>query len=345
MPGRENSFLVFLAALLVPISSGAAVRQLSPGERVCLSAKLGELSASVVRSNQRDAFALMDPHSGRILWLENRKTLAGRSFQPGSIFKVITTYAARSGLVDPSETYTCPGGETTIGPPGAEVDCWLTRGHGPVNLSKALALSCNLYFARIGRRIGVTPLLRAAGEFGLGRVTGSDLGGEVSGSLPSWPPAGQAARMATGQADGLRVTPLQVLSAVAAVANGGVLYSPRVADPGQGPTPVRGELKDTAALRFIRDALEQVSIYGTGRTLRLYDLRLAGKTGTAAWGGVNWRTHAWYMGFAPDRRPLLSLVVFVHDGTGSKEAASLAKKIIVAAYQAMKACGVQVKKQ
>jgi cell division protein FtsI/penicillin-binding protein 2 len=342
LPGSGNKIFALLAVLVVSATSSASSRQLSPEERVCISKKLRSSSVHSPRSSERDAFALMDPLSGRILWFENRKTLARRSFQPGSIFKVITTYAARSGLVDPAETFNCTGGDTTIGPSGSEVVCWLKKGHGSLNLAKALALSCNLYFAHIGSRIGTAPLLSAAHEFGLGQRTGSDLGGEVSGSLPSFPPDGMAARFATGQADGLRLTPLQALSAVAALANGGVLYSPRVANPQGGPTPVRGELKDIPTLRFIRDALEQASSYGTGRTQKLYELRLAGKTGTAAWDGVNWRTHAWYIGFAPCRHPLLSLVVFTYEGTGSKEAAALARKVIVTAYQAMKDCGVSV---
>jgi cell division protein FtsI/penicillin-binding protein 2 len=206
-----------------------------------------------------------------------------------------------------------------------------------VNLAKALALSCNLYFARLGTRLGAESLLKGAREFGLGKSTGSDLPGEIGGGLPAAAALEQAARLAVGQGEQVRVTPLQVLSLIGAVANGGVLYSPRQKDPQGGPAPVRGELPNPDALRFIRDTLEEGSTFGTGTAQRLRKLRLAGKTGTAAW-SVGYKTHAWYMGFAPFRSPRVVLVVFVHDGQGSKEAAAVARSVMEKFYTAMEEC-------
>jgi len=326
--------ILTLAAILFCAGASPA-EQLSANTRRCLANKLTDREVPI---GERDGFAVMDPHSGRIIWLKNPAVLARRSFQPASIFKVISTYVARGREgFDPDEVYRCLGGKKLEGDDRAPVHCWLRPGHGPVNLAKALALSCNLYFAHLGTRLGAEAILKGAREFGLGKSTGSDLPGEIPGSLPSGAFVEQAARLAVGQGKGVKVTPLQVLSLIGAVANGGVLYSPRRADPAGGPAPVRGELSDPEALRFIRDALEEGSTFGTGTAQQLRKLRLAGKTGTAAW-SVGYKTHAWYMGFAPFCKPQLVLVVFVYEGQGAKEAAAVARTLIENVYAALETC-------
>jgi cell division protein FtsI/penicillin-binding protein 2 len=332
-----------LCLLAIFLCSGTSMAdseegRLAPAVRGCLAKKLSAVAGEKVPAGEHDAFAVMDPHSGRILWLSNPAVLAKKAFEPGSIFKVVTTYVALDlDAVDRREVYRCRGGGALEGNDRAPVHCWLRAGHGPVNLAKALALSCNLYFARLGTRLGAAFILKGAREFGLGGSTGSDLPGESGGSLPSAATAEQAARLAVGQGENVRVTPLQVLSLIGAVANGGILYSPRQADPSGGETNVRGELPNPEALRFIRDALEEGSTFGTGTAQRLRRLRLAGKTGTAAW-SVGYKTHAWYMGFAPFRSPQVVLVVFVHDGQGSKEGAAVARAVMEEVYAAMEAC-------
>ena len=330
-----------LIALFLGVGDSPAASKdpgLTPEARGCLAKKISAVEDAEVPIGERDAFAVMDPHSGRILWLRNPGVLAKQAYQPGSIFKVITTYVALGqDQVDSRAVYRCRGGEVLEGDERAAVRCWLRPGHGPVNLAKALALSCNLYFARLGTRLGAKAILKGAREFGLGKSTGSDLPGEGGGSLPGQAIVEQAARLAVGQGEKVRVTPLQVLSLIGAVANGGILYSPRRKDPAGGEAPVRGELPDPAALRFIRDALEEGSTFGTGTAQKLRKLRLAGKTGTAAW-SVGYKTHAWYMGFAPFRRPRLVVVVFVHDGQGSKEGAAVARAVMEKVYAAMETC-------
>jgi cell division protein FtsI/penicillin-binding protein 2 len=315
--------------------------RLDAKSRICLAKTLATHPVGEIPMAKRDAFALIDPHTGRILWLRNRRVLAQKAYQPGSIFKIITAYVAYgSTIIDPQKIFHCGGKKETMGPEHAQVQCWLHAGHGPVNLSKALALSCNLYFAHVGIQVGAVELLKAARDFGLGESTGSDLGGEVSGWLPRAALSDHAARMAIGQGKEVQVTPLQMLSAVSAVANGGLLYSPRAEEPGEEKTPLRGELTDVAALRFVRDAMEEASAFGTGHAQRLSRLHLAGKTGTSAWVDKEWKTHAWYIGFAPARNPLVALVVFVHDGQGAKEAAALARQVIETTYDAMVSCGI-----
>ena len=334
--------LVVFLALAAGAEGVAEAGPLDAATRRCLAKRLAAREQKPLALGPRDAFAVMDPHTGRLLWLGHPGILAKQSHQPGSIFKLITAYVALGRPeIDPRAVYDCRGWKRDEGHRSAPVRCWLKPGHGPVNLSKALALSCNLYFARLGVRLSAGSVLEGARAFGLGRSTGSDLPGEVAGTLPVQPVREQAARLATGQGRNVTVNPLQMLSAVAAVANGGMLLTPRRDDPGGPRTPQRGVLDDARALRFLRDAMEEASTFGTGQAQKLRSLGLAGKTGTAAW-ARGWKTHAWYVGFAPCRAPRLALCVFVYEGMGSREAATLARRVMEAVYQEMGNCGLEV---
>lgn len=334
--------VVVLLALAAGAEGSAKAGPLDAATRRCLAERLAAREQGSLDLGPRDAFAVMDPYTGRLLWHGHPGVLARQAHRPGSVFKLITAYVAMGRAeIDPRVVYECRGWKRDEGHRSAPVRCWLKPGHGPVNLSKALALSCNLYFARLGVRLGAGPILAGARSFGLGRTTGSDLPGEVAGTLPAQPVREQAARLATGQGRNVTVTPLQLLSAVAAVANGGLLLTPRRDDPGGPRTPRRGVLDDARALRFLRDAMEEASTFGTGQAQQLNHLGLAGKTGTAAW-PRGWKTHAWYVGFAPCRAPRLALCVFVHEGMGSREAATLAREVMEAVYQEMRHCGLEV---
>jgi cell division protein FtsI/penicillin-binding protein 2 len=255
------------------------------------------------------------------------------------VFKLVTAYHALvAGAVDPDAVYRCRGRPHEEGPSGGQVGCWLKPGHGPVSLRKALAYSCNLYFARLGGRLAVERLLATAGRCGLGRSTGSDLPGEISGRLPPGLDRRQAARLAVGRAAGLELTGLQLLSLVGAVANGGVLYSPRQQAPAGSATPRRGLLSGAQQLRLLRAAMREASAFGTGAAAGLGRLGVAGKTGTAGWDLTPWRTHGWFVGFWPANRPELALVVFVHRGTGGGTAAPLAAAVVRAVESARRRC-------
>jgi cell division protein FtsI/penicillin-binding protein 2 len=113
------------------------------------------------------------------------------------------------------------------------------------------------------------------------------------------------------------------------------------ANPGGNTTQINGRLDHQRGLRFIRNALEQASSFGTGVVGKLKKIRMAGKTGTAAWRKITWRTHGWYIGFWPARRPLFCLVVFVHQGDGSHQAAELAFAVARKVESAAKKCRLQ----
>jgi cell division protein FtsI/penicillin-binding protein 2 len=330
--------IVFACALLAAPTCARADGLPGP-LRACMSDRLAKDPGQAGRLGELDAFALMDVHTGRILWHRNPAMLARYDFQPGSIFKVISAYAALStGQIDPNQVYRCRGWEGREGPVGHQLRCWLKPGHGPVNFSKALAYSCNLFFARLGTRIGPAVILKSARDFGLGLSTRSDLPGEVHGTLPAQASRQDVGRLAIGLGRDVYVTGIQVLSLVGAIANGGVLYSPRTADPGGPKTPQRGVIVDNRALGFLRSGMQEASTFGTGAAQKLGRLGMAGKTGTAAWRKVEWRSHGWYMGFWPMRSPQLAVVAFVHQGLGSNEAAAVARTVLLRTLEVKAAC-------
>jgi penicillin-binding protein 2 len=231
--------------------------------------------------------------------------------------------------------------------------------HGDINLIDALARSCNVYFFSAARRIGAAPLCDWAARFGFGRPTGIDLPGERGGNLPQLtsgdaverPQArrnrsgGDAMQLAIGQAR-LTATPLQIARFMAAVGNGGKLVTPRLVDSA-GPAMIgdRSARDDSPAdldtrpipelsprtLEWVRMGLAQVVAdrHGTGyKTVRLNEITIAGKTGTAEPGGGK-PDHAWFAGYVPAERPKIAFVIVLENaGSGGHAAGPVARKFV-----------------
>lgn len=277
---------------------------------------------------------------------------------PGSVFKVVSAIGfLESGRLDPERPFTCLG---YLDNP-ERYRCYSFKhygvGHGDVNLVSALARSCNVYFFDAARRIGAEPLADWADRFGLGQLTGIDLPGERAGSVPSIStPApgrrtqrqfsGEALQLAIGQGK-LTATPLQIARLMAAVANGGRMVTPRLAQTA-GPTrldddeateqpllsaPEPSEVPDLSrgTLHAIQRGLLAVvaSPQGTGhKTVRLDGVQIAGKTGTAEPGGGK-PDHAWFAGYVPAQNPRVAFVVVLqHAGPGGHAAGPVARKFV-----------------
>jgi penicillin-binding protein 2 len=283
---------------------------------------------------------------------------------PGSVFKVLTAIAAlESGVLAPDERFDCQG---YFERPDRE-RCAIYRhfgvGHGPVDLSTALAESCNVYFFDVAGRVGGDRIADWANRFGLGTPTGAELPGEASGAVPSpaasarnrepWYP-GTTRQLAVGQG-ALTVTPLQVARLMAAIANDGWLVTPQfVRRPGatrsesltssdiqlvgfnvgseadEKSAAVRVEGLSTATLAAVRAGLEQAVEHprGTGRAARLDDVRIAGKTGTAQIGAGR-PDHAWFAGYVPAESPRIAFVVVIEEGgSGGSVAAPIAREYV-----------------
>ncbi|MHB1005753.1 MAG: penicillin-binding protein 2 [Chloroflexota bacterium] len=284
------------------------------------------------------------------------------AFPPGSTFKTITAAGAlQAGIVKPETIVNCPGGifiPSQWGD-GAWLKCWAT--HGPQDMLAGTANSCNTYFYHLAGGephdkwpgLGPDHLAEYARTFGLGAPTGIDLPGEVGGLVPDpkWKQEkigepwyrGDTYIMGIGQSF-LRVTPLQMLLAATAIANGGTLYKPQVvleirdsegnSVRGFQPNLIRELPIDKEHLAVVREGMRQNMLYGTTTNGAKYwgtawdsevpGVEMATKTGTAESvlneKGV-YDTHGWCVGFAPYKNPKVAVLVFVHNGKGPQHAA------------------------
>ncbi|MDH5298095.1 MAG: penicillin-binding protein 2 [Desulfobulbaceae bacterium] len=282
-------------------------------------------------------------------------------YPPGSTYKIVTALAGLSeGVITPDTVYYCSGshffGNRTYG-------CWKRTGHGAVNLHKALAQSCDVYFYQVGQKLGVDTLARYAASFGLGSKSGAELEHEKPGLVPTsawkkerWKEPwqeGETLSVAIGQGFNL-TTPLQVCRMMAATVNGGILYRPQLVETirdADGKVVKRFQpiveghvLGKSADLRRIRDGLVAVvnEPHGTGGAARLNEILVGGKTGTAQvvhlaqHRGVSeqvipykYRDHAWFTCFAPAEAPEIAIAVLVeHGGHGGSVAAPIARKVL-----------------
>ena len=294
--------------------------------------------------------------------LQNR-AITGQ-YPPGSVFKVVVALAGlQEGVIDPSQEEFC-NGTFTLG--RGSYRCWKKHGHGKVDLYRALVESCDVYFYKVGKKLGLDTIARYARKCGLGTKTGFELGQEKAGLVPSdewkmrrfgvpWQ-GGETISLSIGQSF-LLVTPIQAAAMMSAVFNGGILYKPHVTrwigkDHGEtlhSFSPVeKGSLGvDAAHLELIKRALAGAvnDRRGTGTKARLELVTVAGKTGTAQvvtlekekmfdeQGEVpaRFRDHAWFVAVAPAENPRISVAVLVeHGGHGGSAAAPIAKKIIQA---------------
>jgi penicillin-binding protein 2 len=274
-------------------------------------------------------------------------------YAPGSVFKIVVTAAGlQEGTLTPLDRVHC-GGEFHLG--AWTFKDWKEGGHGGVDLHRAMAQSCNVFFYQAGLKIGAPTITKYASAFGFGRPTGVDLQSEKPGFLPRprirrgreiWQ-GGDTVNMSIGQG-ALLVTPIQVARFMAAVANGGVLWKPRLvqrveradvgtvySDPGQ----VMGHVELSPIVwAFLRQSLwAVVNEGGTGAAARIPGLDIAGKTGTAQMiansKASRGEDHAWFAAFAPAKEPEVVVVVLVErGGKGGQVAAPIAKKILNAIF-------------
>lgn len=271
---------------------------------------------------------------------------------PGSVFKIVSYCAA---LETPSSGLTA---NTPLSDPtgywdglGRRWTCWIysfpRRFHGTLKLSDALAQSCDVIFWQVGRTLDAIDrnlMPKFARAFGLGSETGFELL-EADGNVPdpsaldTWS-AGHAMNLVIGQGYML-VSPLQIASMIAAIANGGTLHKPHIvarissiADRSEKviQPEIRGKLPiSPSTLASLRDALKKVTTDPQGTAefvFRGSKLSVAGKTGTAE---VPGDTDAWFAAYAPTDNPKIAVVVLVEHskgGEGSEVAAPIVRKIM-----------------
>ncbi len=223
-----------------------------------------------------------------------RNRVISDGYEPGSTFKTITLASAlEEGAVSLSDSFYCSGSTTIRGRTKA-LHCWKSAGHGQQSTAEALQNSCNVAFANIGIRLGGEKLYEYVHKFGLTEKTGIDLGGEASGiffdeaTLANPDSYASLTSAAFGQT--FKITPLQLVRAIAAVVNGGYLLEPHVVKEVLSP---EGDTVETCGTRVLRQViseetsktmcqlLESVVSQGTAKNAQIAGYRIGGKTGTS----------------------------------------------------------------
>jgi penicillin-binding protein 2 len=292
--------------------------------------------------------------------LQNR-VISGQ-YPPGSLFKIVVAIAGlEEGVIDPNEKIFCGGSYSFK---GRRYRDWKEEGHGYVDLHRALVESCDVYFYKMGQKIGIDTIARYAKSLGFGSKTNLQLGDEKEGLIPNrawklrrwhvpWQ-EGETLSVAVGQSFAL-VTPIQMVRFVSALFNGGVLFKPQVTKWIEKenkerifkfkPNSLRRWSIKTENMELIKKALAGVvnEPHGTGKRAKFDQIRVAGKTGTAQVIALpeerelargkdvpyKFRDHAWFVAVAPAENPAIALAVLIeHSGAGGSVAAPIAKKIL-----------------
>jgi penicillin-binding protein 2 len=291
----------------------------------------------------------------------NNRAIQGQ-YPPASTYKPIHAAAAlEEGIIAPwTKIFSGP----SFWFAGRAYRDWKEEGHGHINVHKAIVQSSDTFFYQVGLMLGVDRLAEYSRKFGFGSKTGVPLQGEKSGLVPSseWKKKAYKTRWYEGETISVSVgqgymlaTPLQLLNAYAAIANGGTLWKPILVDEITTPEgkvlhdqepEKNGELGVSAkTMEHVRKGLAGVTHEdgGTARFLRTAGFKIAGKTGTAQVARLVKRTrdiesipyklrdHAWFAGFAPYDDPQIAVVVIVeHGGFGASAAAPVAGEVFKA---------------
>jgi stage V sporulation protein D (sporulation-specific penicillin-binding protein) len=300
----------------------------------------------------------MEPDSGEILALANRpdynpnqfadyppklwRNIAiSNAYEPGSTFKIITASAALGEkVVSLEDRFYDPG---SVEVQGRQIHCWKYGGHGSETFEEVIENSCNVGFVNVGLRLGRDSFYKYFDKLGLGRPTGIDLPGEAKGITieKSQVKPINIATMAMGQS--IAVTPIQLLTAVSAVANGGTLLRPQIVKEikdKQGEM-IRGfqadgvsQVINSETSEQVRGVLEKVVEIGTGKNAFVDGFKIGGKTGTAqkvgAGGYLPDKYIASFVGFAPADHPKIVMLVIIDEPVGIYYGGQIAAPVFAA---------------
>jgi penicillin-binding protein 2 len=347
--------------------------------------KAAEAALSAVSGEERGAVVVLDVRNGDVLamasapsfdpgeWIDGisrnrwtnyydvpkRTPLMNRAtdgaYSPGSTFKIVTALAALENGLDPNQVQIV---EPNPSKPGkgiyhrGNIKIEDTAPPGPYDFRRAFIRSSNAYFIQLGLDAGYDRLLTTAHRFHFGEQTRIQLRPteERSGWMPEpaearaerWP-QGRLANFSIGQE--VTVTPLQLAVMVAAVANGGTVYYPRLVDRLESGDPLSEEAPSTIRPGQVRSRLETRPEYlahiraamrddvldteGTGTSARVTDYSVCGKTGTAEIKGNGVKDKVtWFASFAPFESPRYAVVVMVESGaSGGRTCGPVARKI------------------
>jgi penicillin-binding protein 2 len=362
-----------------------------PGKQLKLTVDIDlQIAAEQALEGRNGAIVAMDPRTGEILAMVSRPTFDPNDFAvrvsrdqwnklvndpdkpllnkaiqaqlaPGSTFKIIMATAGLQEGIAQDMKVNCTGGASFY---GRYFKCWVVaehRTHGITDLTKGIYQSCDVFFYTLAEKLGIERIAKYATAFGLGQKTGIDLPQEVSGVMPSeeWKIrnfkqkwfAGETISVGIGQG-AVAATPIQMARAIGAIASGGRLVHPHVADPSDLPPNIvpASNGPDTATVPIdpknwetITDAMaDVVNPGGTAALSHLQNIDFAGKTGSAqtisnalkaklgAEGKAKFKDNGWFVGVEPRRNPEIVVCTLLEEGEHGYLAARTAAKVIKA---------------
>ncbi|MBP9772843.1 MAG: hypothetical protein KBD26_03350 [Candidatus Pacebacteria bacterium] len=269
-------------------------------------------------------------HDNRKVFLN--KTIGGL-YTPGSIVKpFVAVGALMEGVIDPSKQILSTGSISLPNPYNPELKTIFNdwKAHGWVDMRKALAVSSNVYFYAISggfgdqKGMGISNIKKYTQMFGLGKKTGIDMVGELTGTIPSpeWKEknfpgdvwrVGDTYNTAIGQY-GFQVTPIQMVRAVAAIANGGKLLNPTILKTDEPVGNIETINIPEDVLNIVREGMRMVVTEGSGTIMNYSGITVAAKTGTAQVGISKNYMNSWSMGFFPYENPRYAFIVLMEKG-------------------------------
>jgi penicillin-binding protein 2 len=334
--------------------------------------------AELAMQDKRGAVVAIDPRNGEILAMVSKPTfdpnkftgrisradwneiagdphkpLMNRAIQaqlaPGSTFKPLMAIAGlESGVIDDKTQFFCPGGASFYGHYFA---CHLKHGHGRIELHRAIAQSCDVYFYNVANRLGIDRIAHYAEIAGVGHKTGIDLPNETQGTMPStrWKMrmfrqkwyAGETISVGIGQG-AVTVSPLQIVAALGGLGAGARWYKPHMIT-GEAPVLLRqGNFNPENLQQVISGMYGVVNEGGTGRAAQLPGIKICGKTGTAQVGSTeltkgaklnsSLANNTWFVGFGPMDSPEIAVVALFENGVESYNAVPIVRDVLKAYF-------------
>lgn len=293
---------------------------------------LADTIAAIVDEKQRAQ------DTSNALFAQWRNRSISDTYEPGSVFKtVVAAGALEEGVVDLNTTFTCTGG---IQVANNYQKCWKHGGHGHEDLTQGLMNSCNPFFITIGQKLGKDNFYKYFDAFGFTEKTGIDLPAEanpVAGkTYHALEKRGISELSSSSFGQTFQVSPIQMITAINTIANGGKLMQPYVVDAhldADGnvvqktePTMKRQVVSEKTA-STVAGMMEQVVSVGTGKNAYVAGYHVAGKTGTSEKIGIEGAYIASFAGFAPADNPQISILIAIDEPVGEHGGAKVAAPI------------------
>ncbi len=257
-----------------------------------------------------------------------RNFLINDTYEPGSVFKLLTTsMALEEDVTSMDSTYTC-GGALNVA--GTTIHCWNRAGHGTQNLKEAVGNSCNPVFMTLAGKLGIDKFYDYMDTFGITGTTGIDFTSEAEAILQDKEAAGPVGLATIGFGQGIAVTPIQLVTAVSSLGNDGNLMRPRLVKEIRNADGKTVEEIDTEVVRQtvsketadeMKEIMEYVASDGGGGAASVEGYRVGAKTGTAnkaEAGGYSKDTYSSCLGMAPMSNPRLTVLVICDSPKGVK---------------------------